>query len=428
MSDDDKPIEAAWQTALKAKGFTKAKSWFCSSCGTENLVRDPRCKLCSEPKPLQTDAAATTKVRKWEIKEDKPFQFDFNSKPHPDIEHIVWSEVEGVMKSPGGSGGVYFIATPAGGLVLKCSMTLFSEVFGAALGQCAGLKTSKCRILTMASSEGDEMYDKLCEVDEKHHGNGIIRSDLQVKHVLLYSYVPGVSFDVNEEALERMLGPSGKLSEIGLQRLRAVGKLMAFDMLCHNTDRLPLVSDNTGNKGNLLMSTVPGSADIVLIDSAVACIDPTKHTDTLGRYLDVCSVFLKKLYANPSKPTLNVLRVRDSIMETTSFDIDAAPLPSDEGWRARMAQMSAAEKRAAAQAAPGSQEIQKGILDFLEEAKINIDVVRNIKGSIMPADLVGCEMVREDYFVVMLKLLEKKGDMAGLSGAQFIKDVLSSGP
>lgn len=422
MSEDEAPREAAWQTALKAKGLTKGKAWVCASCGTENLVRDPRCKLCSEQKPINTEGATTTtKARKWEMKEDKKFQFDFNSKPHPDINNICWAECEGVMKSAGGSGGVYFVATPVGALVVKCSMTLFPEVFGSALGDAVGLKTSKCRVLAMDNAEGDEMFEKLCALDKLHNGTGIIRADLQVKHVLIYAFAPGTSLET-EQACESLLGPSGGLTELGLRRLQSIGQVMAFDMLCHNTDRLPLVSDNDGNVGNLLLSTAPGASEVVLIDTAVACVDP-KHADTLGRYLDVCSRFLLKLFAAPNKPALNVLRVRDSIMEVTSFDIDARPIQEDGGWRARM---SAMEKKAAAQAvqAPGSFAIQQGVLQFLNECKVDLATIQRVKASISPADLVGSEMVREDYFVIMLKLLEKKGDMGGLNGVQFIQQVM----
>src|SRR5437764_982368 len=58
-----------------------------------------------------------------------------------------------------------------------------------------------------------------------------------------------------------------------------MGKLMAFDMLCHNTDRLPLVSDNTGNKGNLLLSTLPGLSCGLVVEGEKRGVDRERERE-----------------------------------------------------------------------------------------------------------------------------------------------------
>lgn len=64
--------------------------------------------------------------------------------------------------------------------------------------------------------------------------------------------------------------PDGHLSAHGQANLRMMGRLLAFDVLLNNHDRLPFLWDNQGNPGNVMFRK--SDASVVSIDNAPNCI------------------------------------------------------------------------------------------------------------------------------------------------------------
>jgi hypothetical protein len=85
------------------------------------------------------------------------------------------------------------------------------------------------------------------------------------------------------------------LSQIGARILREIGAICAFDVLCNNTDRLPLLANNRGNPDNIMLPLLSDldddeTAPVVAIDNTITCIDAFAHADQVGFYC--CHVVL----------------------------------------------------------------------------------------------------------------------------------------
>lgn len=103
----------------------------------KDLEKDKKTK--SEPK----------KKTKWTTSLDTSFSIEFETaKPHPDINDIDWEEEEvvGVMRSDGGSEGLFFVETKRGVLIVKRSTNITAEVFASLLAMKLGLDTPKVHL------------------------------------------------------------------------------------------------------------------------------------------------------------------------------------------------------------------------------------------------------------------------------------------
>lgn len=80
-------------------------------------------------------------------------------------------------------------------------------------------------------------------------------------HVLLKGFLPGSTLgDLGlERAVEIFGSGQGSLSDNGRRRLREIGRILSLDVLCNNGDRFPLIWDNRGNPGNVMMARGPGT-------------------------------------------------------------------------------------------------------------------------------------------------------------------------
>jgi len=383
------------------------------NCGPDTYKSNPFkrefCKACNHkhtPQPKKDKAP----VKKWEIATESSFKFDFSSNP-TDITKIDWSKATGVEKSSGGSQGVFFVSTPDGAAVVKGSMTIGSEVFSSVVAAKLGINAPKCRIVEMTSGEGESMYNKLVELDSLQPIMRTVASALNRKYLLIMEFVKGTALAaLTAKSGAEFFGNEDTLSEMGRVNLTGLGEVLAFDMVMHNTDRLPLVVDNRGNAGNVMFSTVKGHryGELVAIDNGVMCIDCDKNIDTLTTYSKSVAKLLTFLKETPDKLSPNCKKMRDSIMEHTGFDIDQCAGPGTDQ-----------------KLASGSMEIQKGIISFLRKTdKLTVEDLLSIKRSIgaLGSEMVGLSDIRSDYLHVMLTLCRRRGDTSGYTDmADFIK-------
>lgn len=84
-------------------------------------------------------------------------------------------------------------------------------------------------------------------------------------HVLLKEFLPGAHLgEIGGDRASEIFGGGG-LSENGRSRLRELGRILALDVLCNNGDRFPLIWDNRGNPGNLMLARGPGKVRCILL-------------------------------------------------------------------------------------------------------------------------------------------------------------------
>lgn len=414
----------AWKKALLNKNKEDggaSEEWKCGTCNQNNPSRAKQCTICSTRRPVVAGAPKNPVRKKWEVKSESDFQFDFQSDPHPDIENIDWSTATGVERSKGGSQGVYFVSTPKGAVVVKGSMGIGAEVFGSVLANRLSLKSPKNRIISMNteakddSGEGYTCYQKLCVLDQAQPINRTVHSALFKSFLEVMEFKRGKALGaLDVDTAEEFLGQPTALSAKGRERLVALGEILAFDMLIHNTDRLPLVVENRGNAGNVMFSTASGPdfGEVLSIDNAVACVDPIKHITLVSQYVQQCSDLLEFLEATPEEGGMHTKKVSAAIFEHTGFDIDGSKiLPADEDGKRPVL---------------GSVEVQTGILQMVKKIDtLTIEELTKFKADIESMEvagkpMVGLDGIRMDWLCMMLKLIKDRG-LNGMAAEDFVK-------
>ena len=214
------------------------------------------------------------------------YKFPHNlATPLENIEVVDWKSCVGVERSADGSEGVIFAAIPPKvpeGVVVKCPKDVFSELYGTLIADRLGLRTPSIRILRQSGlDDEDEMHAEAVELvnaitacdDRRPSGERCARAFFENPFILVYEYIAGgktladmVDTDENLAALYvELFGHSnGGLSPDGRRRLQNIGKLIAYDTLICNMDRLPCLATHAGNPQNVMFTR---ENEIICIDS-----------------------------------------------------------------------------------------------------------------------------------------------------------------
>lgn len=273
-----------------------------------------------EPNP---DEPVKASKFKWATSLDNQFKFDFKTAtPKEDIAEIDWGkDIKGMERSEAGAEGVFFIETNSGALVLKGSRSMGAEVFSCLLGINLGIFCPRWRLIETGNFEGNAMFNRLTKMDT----SGRLRTSIGSQtHTILKGYLPGTNFgSLTEARCIDIFGMPGKPSANGKTRLREIGRILALDVICNNGDRFPLIWDNRGNPGNVMMATGPGKA--VSIDSQMQPIDAAAHPDQMQAYLDRVISVRDGLKASGSDKELpEFANVREKLAEYTGHHFGAA--------------------------------------------------------------------------------------------------------
>ncbi len=194
---------------------------------------------------------------------------------------------------------------PDGAICVKPASNLVESVLAASLAVRLGVRVPETRILTLASCEGQSMIARLLELDMRRpEGKRFVQTALNVSAVLLMEFINGrelLSFSCSEleellfiprtldyssetSVSDRIDAPAGfQLSKRGRSTLKAFGRVILFDAICNNWDRLPFVWDNEGNGGNLLIKSLPGT--VIAIDNSITALDARLHHEKTEQYL-----------------------------------------------------------------------------------------------------------------------------------------------
>merc|ERR1712232_852973 len=187
---------------------------------------------------------------------------------------VPWSEASEMVWCHGGSGGVFLLKLPTGAICLKAENCSPSMLFAHRLASLLGVRTAGVRVVSENHQESNAIR---CALDSaiptvKDHKLQVWRAR-RAAAMMVMEFIPGC-------------GMIGIPAHMYLQKHRktgalfhGLGRLMAYDLLINNFDRLPLAWSNDGNLANIMLSS--SSVGVVGIDQSVV---PITHPEGLRNY------------------------------------------------------------------------------------------------------------------------------------------------
>ena len=259
----------------------------------------------------------------------------------PDLD---WSAVSFAQRSSSGKVGVLFLQFPRGRvLVAKLTDCPASELAGGEVARLVGVRTPALVALSTVHGEGARLVERLRALRRAGRYEGKWHSPSKFAWVFLQEFQKGRTLKelCHEEAsaaetpaggltwASQMFGESSVPCTRGGVALRALGRMVACDILCHNSDRffLPKLFSNfsrCGNMANLVFENPADGCDeqpVVAIDNAAIAYALDSHAGNSARFQQYCAAV--------SELTARVIRRLRDIDDSGSSAI--APHPALQG-------------------------------------------------------------------------------------------------
>mmetsp|Transcript_125919 Transcript_125919/g.403135 ORF Transcript_125919/g.403135 Transcript_125919/m.403135 type:complete len:535 (-) Transcript_125919:34-1638(-) len=263
------------------KSLTKVETLECESCRQPFSQKLGTCPSCFPRAPpdrkssVASEGAVEGSASGPAGQDPEAVLQEWRSCPSAPLEEASWSGISGLIWVHGGSGGVGLVRRPCGvSCVKRC---LPEELFAQRLATALGVRVAGMRVIEYTSKEANDMRLNVKYAPTSGESDNVpIRRILQHDFLCVMEFVSGVG----------MMGIPAhnylrkRQDAISSTPWRDLGRLMAFDMLVNNYDRLPLAWSNEGNLGNVMLGCSVG--DVVGIDQ---CAAPIKHADGLEKYL-----------------------------------------------------------------------------------------------------------------------------------------------
>jgi len=276
----------------------------CEKCSAIFSPRHHRkCPSCFPPKaapiPANCEQVVEAKTDAWRQLTCAPF-----AQPLP------WDGAFAMKWCHGGSGGTFVLRLPNGAICVKSSDSSPEELFSQRLATAFGVRTAQMRIVLPADTEIAAVWRALHQAEpmEEHH-----RLKLQIlcrtRPFVVMEYIDGHPM-MGVLAHEQL-----KNIDASSQFWHELGRLMAFDMLINNFDRMPLAWSNEGNLGNVMIAS--SSSFVVGIDQ---CIRAITHPTGMKNYLDKICRMVALIHTEPMKA---YAPVKAAINNNTGIEIDA---------------------------------------------------------------------------------------------------------
>jgi len=254
-----------------------------------------------------------------------------NAKPVPNLFKLdLDGGLKGAQRSESGSEGVFFVTLNSGGIfVLKASKSISEEVFSNLIAQALGVYSPKLRIIYSRDQEGDRLLDLIIASDKQ----GVaIHGILSAEYFLLKEFLPGTkNFDkctaaeIKEFFYEEF---PHTLSVHGKKYLHNLGVILAVDVITNYSDRLPLIWDNPGNSGNLMITN---KGQFVSVENGITTF--ATNSATYEQYSKRVKTFLDSLINNPETVLPEFQKIDDKFMEFAGISIgDVGILAVQEGF------------------------------------------------------------------------------------------------
>eukprot|EP01137_Pigoraptor_chileana_P002398 Opistho-2@41187 len=346
-----------------------------SAAKMEPLTCDAIALTGPEAAPPSETPKDPPKRFKWATSLDYTFKFDFaNAIPMECVPSVTWDEsIKGVDRSASGSGGVFFVDTSGGALVIKGSKQIATELFASMVCLRFAIHTPCSLVVATDSHFGAAMLARLKTLDKT--GRLVLSLHDQL-HVMLMEYVCGTTLgSVKYERACQVFGSETSLSVNGKKRLREIGRLMGVDCLLNNSDRLPLVWDNRGNPGNLMLAGSIGC--IVAIDNQFIPVDVGTHPERVAAQRVRVEELCRCVRDNPGVPLTQFQRICDKLLEYTGFTVGTeGVLEMQEGFAQFVALISATDR-----------------VGFEGELKSWRDAIRRIEPKVISHDMLDVDYV-----------------------------------
>lgn len=188
-----------------------------------------------------------------------------------------------MMWCHGGSGGAFLLRLPTGCISLKGEQCTPGMLFAQGLAVALGVRTAQMRVVTQGQDESAAIARALQTavplVEDHKFQIGRVPGGPSAGAVVVMEYVGGCAMMglPAHEHLKQHQGSSALWCSLG--------RLIGFDLLLNNFDRLPLAWNNEGNLGNVMLSST--SNMVVGIDQSAQPITNdmglSNYTARVGR-------------------------------------------------------------------------------------------------------------------------------------------------
>jgi Actin-fragmin kinase, catalytic. len=211
------------------------------------------------PKSYQITSSPSKRIRqeleKYKKSFERPKEYNFSySSISASIYLINWDDIKGVEHSQGGSTSLFFCGFSNNeACIVKGLGNVVEDIFTNKLFSVMNIHVFNSRIISFTTSEfkkavnamrGVCLYNKF--VDSK------ICKELDRPFFIVSEYVPGIYFlQMGKKRAENFFSFD---SELGYQRLREIGEIIAMDVLINNSSRIPVIWNTEGNPNNFFVS------------------------------------------------------------------------------------------------------------------------------------------------------------------------------
>jgi len=156
---------------------------------------------------------------------------------------------------------------------------------------------------------------------------GKINKFIERPIISVMEYIPGTNLykaDLNLLFGKDTLHEQGKkfLFEMGMFNIRynTIGRILAYDVIINNWDRLPLIWDHAGNLENMLFTTNP-EIPVIGIDQSVQSIHQKLHPENFNKYTNKIIKLLQEITSYSVDEGTAIGNIRNSIKTQTLYDI-----------------------------------------------------------------------------------------------------------
>lgn len=274
----------------------------CGQCGKPFSQRLGKCPSCfpASPKRGNADKRANNeaKLAQWRTLPSAPMQAD-----------IPWSDASEMMWCHGGSGGVFLLNLPTGAICLKAERCTPEMLFAQRLAGALTVRMASMRVVPKTHQEyaaiNSALHRAVPTLEDHKLQLGHVRA---AESLTVMEYVQGCAM-------------MGMPAHLYLQEHRdtvsfwhGLGRLMGFDLLINNFDRLPLAWSNEGNLGNVMLSPVSA---VVGIDQSA---QPITHAEGLRNYVArLQKVCLEAVHG----PETSFKSVKEAIYNNTAIELSS---------------------------------------------------------------------------------------------------------
>jgi len=214
---------------------------------------------------------------------------------------------------------VVIVSRADGKVVLKGAVDLPQELFATDLARRLGLLVPCLRLIISTDPEWEECKCNVKQALKAQPGahSRVCSRNLNRAHFAVMEYVNGFNLHhVRAPTLQQIFHEEAPFGEAILTEF---GQVIAFDVLCHNSDRLPCFWENEGNLRNLILYWPDHSLPprLVLIDNTLSCIRADGPPSE--RFLSQVASFVVRLQATPPQLLVETQRFKERM--STSLGI-----------------------------------------------------------------------------------------------------------